>query len=235
VRQYLSRRLQHFRARDFSDRGKEILVTVFSGLLEGTYRNRTSAIILLLGVADVKSELPRLKGIIDRSEERLKEGHRRELEELERRAARYGDSVPRGVLRQLEAARSKTYWQDTTLWHALRARARMGVKEDVQRCIDMVASHPHPDARGAGLLSSLAYIRQPEVVSYISEYLDGDTMPSRGGSRNVVVDSYAAYAASALASMLEGFPLKAYRTSQPEKLKVARDWMAEQTEWKIIR
>jgi hypothetical protein len=190
---------------------------------------------LLLGVADVKSELPRLKGIIDRSEERLKEIHRMELEELERRAARHGDSVPRGVQRQLEAARGKTYWQDTTLWHALRARARMGVKEDVQRCIDMVASHPHPDARGAGLLSSLSYVRQPEVVSYISEYLDDDTMPSRGGSSDVVVDSYAAYAASALASMLEGFPLKSYRTSQPEKLKVARNWMAEQTEWKITR
>jgi hypothetical protein len=108
------------------------------GLVE-TQMNARGEIILLAGVADLKSELPRLKQFIDEHEGKLKQQHEENLAEWartvekmpERRQARFADSL------------LEQYWQSSLVWDALRARARMGVKEDIARCIELV--EPHPD------------------------------------------------------------------------------------------
>jgi hypothetical protein len=58
----------------------------------------------------------------------------------------------------------------------LRARARMGVKEDILRCIDLVESHPDEDYRVTWLLHGLSYVRQPEVINYLQKYLNSDKL-----------------------------------------------------------
>jgi hypothetical protein len=136
---YLAARLLQFTSRDFSEESRQLVrEMLLRGLVE-TQMNARGEIILLAGVADLKSELPRLKQFIDEHEGKLKQQHEENLAEWartvekmpERRQARFADSL------------LEQYWQSSLVWDALRARARMGVKEDIARCIELV--EPHPD------------------------------------------------------------------------------------------
>lgn len=191
------------RTSDFTDHSKEILRELVAVHSWGK-------LVLVVGVAGIESELPRLQEMIDDLEGELKQQY------------------------QPPSRRKRTYWENSVLWAALRARARMGVTEDIQRCIDMVESHPEPSYRVGWLLRELSYVRQPEVVSYISEYLHTDRMlPSRGD--DAVAGSYAQGAAQALAWMLEDFPKKPGLSVAQQDIETIRNWMVDQTEWKIIR
>lgn len=117
---------------------------------------------------------------------------------------------------------------------AMMARGRMGIKEDVQRCIDLVESHPDERFRVGVLLDRISYIRQPEVVQYLKRYL---MMDKTEDSKVSLRKTYAQRAARALSKILEDFPRsKDGKSMAPRELvEYQRKWMSEQTEWNIIR
>jgi hypothetical protein len=223
------------RASDFTPGAKQILQSWVASICDGTYKNpyQIQEIILLVGIANVQSQLARLGELVGRWDDRLRQMHQREIGEWHKQMVAYGENPPRGLQASGELLRKKTYWQSSSLWDVLRARARMGMKEDIRRCIEMAESHPDPNYRAAYLFDQLAYIRQPEVVEYLRSYLDDNRVPVRR-SKDVVVASYAARAASALAGMFENPPIKSYQT-RPENILTLQKWMAEQKTWRIVR
>jgi hypothetical protein len=186
-------------------------------------------IVLLVGVADMKSELPQLEQLIQENEGKLKEEHERYLAQGRREIENMSESMREhyGYILQ------KQYWQKSVVWAALRARARMGVKEDIARCIELVESHPDEDYRVESLLNELSYVRQPEVVDYLHTYLKSDKLEAYKGI-DVVRSTYAQYAAIALGRMLCGFPWKKDFPPKPEMIERCREWMAEQKQRNII-
>ena len=227
---YLSRWLLQFTSTDFSEASRQLLRELLVPAMVDARTKPREDIILLAGVPDLKSELPRLKQFVDEHEGRLKQQHEQNLAEWaqtvekmpERRQARFADSL------------LKQYWQNSLVWAALRARARMGVEEDIARCIALVESHPDEDYRVAWLLKELSYVRQPEVVDYLHKYLKSEKVRESKGP-DTVVGTYAQHAAKALAQMLRGFPGRKDIGGDKETIELRRKWMAEQKEWDIIR
>jgi len=160
--------------------------------------------VLLVGAADVNSALPVLRRIVDEVNEPLE---------------------PFRI-----DNRKRTH---SLAFAALMARARMGVKEDIQRCIELVESHPDEGFRVIVLLKRISYIRQPEVVQYLKKYLFMDKIEP--GAETQLRMTYAQRAARALARMLRGFPGKRDGVAGPKTMERCRKWMSEQTKWVIIR
>lgn len=248
-KQYLGRRLLQFRAGDFSTESKQILNELLTtalgkGKLNGYVRGY---VMLLVGVADMKSELPRLKEFMEQQEDKRKQEHQKEVDSLRERLARHqkrvdrlrelNSRIPEGDkyrLKILNKQLKKQYWQSSLMWVALRARARMGVKEDIHRCIELVESHPDEEYRRDRLLQALAYVRQPEIVGYLYDYLQHSKAKTefRG---DAIIYSEAQRAAMALAAMLRGFPGKKHYGGDQETMERCRRWMSEQKQWDIIR
>jgi hypothetical protein len=187
--------------------------------------------------------LPRLKQFIEERGEELRRRRAREVEELQKSLGGSGSGPSGGQHRWLE----RQWWEGTLVWAALRARARMGVKEDIQRCIELVEARPNEDYKVGKPLRDLAYVRQPEVVDYIYyEYLKSDRKTA-GDPPCVPPVTYASRAAWALSQMVRGFPSEWGRGAGPATIERCRKWMAEQKwkqkeaekpeekEWDIIR
>jgi len=127
-------------------------------------------------------------------------------------------------------------WWFQLSWYARIARARMGIKEDIKRCINLVESDK---TRGIGVLTPLneiGYIRQPEAIDFLKTYVFSDetigqVKPTAPG------EPVASYVMGILADCLENFPIKKReeRGYKQEEIELCRKWMSEQKEWKIIR
>jgi len=236
-RGYLANRLLQFEAADFSTEAKQLVQRQFEWALDGGMTREPRDIFLLVGVADLKSELPRLKQFVEEREQEVTRSRAREVEERQKSLGGSG-SGPGGPQRWLE----RQWWQGTLVWAALRARARMGIKEDIQRCIELADSHPNEDYKVSHFLKELAYVRQPEVVDYIYDYLKSDKV-EKWKARDVIGNSYAERAAMALAEMLPGFPGRKDIGGDAKTIERCRKWMAEQRQkleqekkqWDIIR
>lgn len=164
--------------------------------------------ILLAGAADVNSALPVLRRIVD------------------------------DVNEPLEPFRIDNRKRSHALaFAALMARARMGIKEDIQRCIEVVEAHPDEDFRVGVLLKRLSYVRQPEVVEYLKKYLFTDKIEP--GPETQLRMTYAQRAMIPLSKMLRDFPIgegKDIKFDTLEELTTyVRKWMAKQKKWDIIR
>lgn len=234
-KQYLGRMLLQFRAADFSTEAKELLRDQFSSALVDRKMNGyvRGYIILLVGVADIKSELPRLKEFIELREDKLKQEHKEDVDRLNKLL----EGTPETRKARLEALHkmlNRQYWQGTLVWDALRSRAGMGVKEDIIRCVELAESHPDEGYKVTRLLRELSYVRQPEVVNYLQKYLNSDKLEPYKGY-DVIRKSYAQRAAMALAEMLRGFPGNKHYGGDQETMERCRKWMNEQKEWHIIR
>ncbi len=231
----LGRMLLQFKASDFSTEAKELLRQLLSQALIDLKMNGyvRGYIILLVGVADMKSELSHLKEFIEQQEDKLIQEHKKSIDRLENLLDRIPEEHKARRNTVLKMLR-KQYWQDTLMWQALRARARMGVKKDILRCIELVELHPDEDYRVAFLLGQLAYVRQPEIVNYLQKYLNSDNLESYKGY-DTIRKSYAQRAAMAISKMLYGFPENPDYGGNQETIEHCRKWMAEQTEWRLIR
>jgi len=228
--------LLRFTSGDFSEESKQVLRRLLRESMEKG--NVSKTVVLLVGVADLKSELPRLNTLINELEGPLRERHEKYLEEC-REALNSLPKRPEGVppshLKKVyEKNLKKQYWQHSVLWAALRARARMGVEEDIYRCIEMVESHPDEAYRAARLFKELSYVRQPQVVRYLAGYLENETLYPYLGP-DVVRFTYGQCAAQALARMLRGFPVKERGTPDKETIAGCVQWLAEREQWDIIR
>jgi hypothetical protein len=182
-----------FRSKDFSDASKSLIHKMLMA------KKPKPDVILLCGVADMKSELPRLKEFL------------------------IDESDYKGPMRDIGRN-----------WAARRARARMGVKEDIKRCIEFVEAYPDEERRVTFLLKDISYVRQPDVVEYLRKYLDSDKEILVGGCVGTI--SYAGYAARALAKMLPGFPGSDDQVAySKEKIVHFREWMSKQKEWNLLQ
>ena len=128
-------------------------------------------------------------------------------------------------------------WYYTTAWTARLARARMGVKEDIEKCISLLESEIKKNPYEIhSMLNYLEYIRQPESIKCLESYLNSDlrlprTNPDEPG------ELISNYIIEILIDNLENFPIKknVLRAYSPEQIDIARKWMSEQKEWQIIR
>jgi len=160
---------------------------------------------LICGVADVREALPHLKELL--------------IDELEYKAKA---EKPAGVM-----------WYHLLGWQARLARARMGVQEDINKCIELAEAEEDLDARVIRLLSDIGYIHQPEAIRYLQKYLESDEKVSP----EALGEPVASYAMDILAESLSNYPIerKRGRGYSQEEIEICRKWMSEQKEWKIIR
>lgn len=227
----------NFRAADFSEKAKELLRQQLTRALVDPSMNPRGSIILLVGVADMKSELPRLVKFVARQELILKRRHEEYVRDEKRLLQEQLKRFPKKTRFLLKNLDKKTYWQSTEMWDALRAAARMGSKPAIRRCINLVESHPDERTRHIHLIH-LAYVRQPDIVDYLHECLNHGQTDEEIDSKikgDQIIMSEAQRAAMSLARMLRGFPVDEYCSAYPETIRRCRKWMAEQTEWDIIR
>lgn len=127
-------------------------------------------------------------------------------------------------------------WYYAVGWNARLARARMGIKGDIEKCIRLVDSEPH---RGIGALTPLndiGYIRQPEAIEFLKSYVFSDETIGQV-ELTVPGEPVASYVMGILTDCLENFPIKKkeQRGYTQEEIELFRKWMSEQKEWKIIR
>jgi len=140
---------------------------------------------------------------------------------------------------QYQAEADKTgekKWYLTTAWAARLARARMGVKEDIARCIELAEGEKNGADRVLRILPKIGYIRQPEAIEYLRKYLESSERlpPTNPGARG---EPYASRVVYILAESLQGFPVKPKLTRwyTDEEIEICRKWMTDKTNWKIIR
>ena len=127
-------------------------------------------------------------------------------------------------------------WYRTEGWCARLARARMGIKEDIDKCIELVNSTKHKGLGVLNLLHDIGYIRQPAAINFLKNYVDSDKLlspvkPTAPG------EPVAAYVIDILTVCLVDFPIERRegRGYKQHEIELCRKWMAKQTEWKIRR
>jgi len=193
-----------FKAEDFSSSTKELIRQNF---LRNT-NIRQSRFALIVGVANITEELPRLERLL--------------IDELAYQtvADKTGDKK----------------WYYTLGWYARLARARMGIQSDTDKCIELVRAEGDITEKVLRLLPNIGYIRQPEAIECLREYLNSDERLQRVNP-NVPGEPVASYIINILADCLDEFPIekRERRGYTVEEINLCRQWMAAQTMWRIIR
>jgi hypothetical protein len=169
---------QNHQKEDFSDEAKAKLRNYLDGVIQSnSHGYYAQNVILLIGVADIQGETARLQTIIEQVN---------------------GPLQPFGAL---------ALPRHEMVFAALKAKARMGDEDAVERCIALVDSVEDEEFRVVTLLKHIQYIRQPKAVEYIKGYLYSDKKQAYAGP-DAVVYSYSWHAASYLEEMIAGFPTK---------------------------
>ena len=205
---YIEELLSKVRSEDFSESARTAL---FEELREAQadakrHPGALNTCILVVGTADVREALPVLA-----------DGAYKSSDDVETILA------------------TRTGWRSSCAWAALRARARMGVEEDIELCLRFARAFPDRDEHARFLSKDLAYVRQPQVVEYIRPFLFSDHLEDVGGSIDVTPQSEGQWAATALGQMLEGFPWTRDFSPGESALEECRAWMKGRTEYSLIR
>ncbi|MFA5239262.1 MAG: hypothetical protein WC476_06090 [Phycisphaerae bacterium] len=199
----ISSRLLSFTEKDFSPAAKELIRQNLKT------NNRKGETIMLVGVANIIEEQPRLEGLL--------------IDEL---------------AYQAEADKTgKMPWYFTLGWRAHLALARMGVKEDVDKCVGLIEQEIDNN-KNWRLLHDLGYIRQPEAIESLKKYFLSDLKLPPMKPDGWGAESYSRYIMPILDENLSNFPIKQKKSRgfyTKEEIELCRKWMSEQKEWKIIR
>ncbi len=175
--------------------------------------NVARRMIIICGVANLKDQIPKLEKLLINEMEYKK----KEMEENPDFPYSFGLYSSNG-------------------WSARLARARMGVKEDIKRCIEVVEAEKDIRRKLTNLLPQIGYIRQPEAIEYLRKYLESNQMLS--GGKDTIGTNVGLNTMNILSQCLSNFPFKkkeTYSSFSMEELDQCRIWMAQQKEWKIIR
>jgi hypothetical protein len=166
--------------------------------------NPRKELIRVSGVAQLKEALPRLEELLI------------DEQEFNRKHRKLGRK-----------------WYYTPGWNARLARARMGIEDDINRCIQLVGSVEDTRLKVYHLLPAIAYIRRPEAVGYLQEHLNSNMILKTDRMEEPV----AAYVLDLLGDCLRDFPIekKAGRGYGQEDIERARHWMTQHKEWNIVR
>jgi len=200
--------LLSFTEQDFNEASK----TMIREAMARAYPGRST--VLICGVANIQEELPRLKELL--------------IDEPNYMANRSPVTSPDAHI----------MWSYTVGWAARLARARMGVKEDIEKCIELVktAEKDSFNIVVVHLLKDIAYIRQPEAIDYLRQYLNSDRRlaPTNPGN---IGEPVANYVMNFIAESLDNYPIerREVRNYSEQEIELCRKWMSKQTEWKIIR
>lgn len=167
-----------------------------------------ASIIRICGVADIKEELPRLEKFLIDETAYTKDPKMKHFPK----------------------------WYYTLGWSTRLARARMGVKKDIARCIELTETEQDSDERVLRILPDIGYIRQPEAIECLRKYLESNKRlpPVKATAPG---ELYASRAMHILAESLENYPVKKKeaRNYTKEEIDLCRKWMAKQKKWIIKR
>jgi len=130
-------------------------------------------------------------------------------------------------------------WYYTLGWDARLARARMGVKEDIQRCVNLIEKEIDSN-KNFRLLKDLGYIRQPESIESLRKYFLSNLAlpPTNPGMEG---EPYSKYLMPILEDNLPNFPIKKSKSHKlgriysREEIELCKKWMAKQSKWIIKR
>ena len=127
-------------------------------------------------------------------------------------------------------------WYFTTGWAARLACARMGVREDIAKCIQLAESEQDATERVLRILPQIGYVRQPEAIEYLRKYLESSERlpPTNPGMPG---ELYASRVMHIFAESLEDYPVRQKPAGNytEEEIDLCRRWMASKANWKIIR
>jgi hypothetical protein len=188
-------------------RAKDFREQTKTKIFDELKKKPSKQIIEICGVADIKEGLPLLKNML--------------IDEIA-----YATDPNQGA-----------QWYLTIGWSARLARARMGVKEDINRCIEL--AEPELNKKPPSVLrlfNDMGYIRQPEAIDFLMRYIFSDERIGEV-SPPIPGEPVASYVMGILVDCLENFPIKKReeRGYTQEEIEQCRKWMSEQKEWKIIR
>lgn len=216
--------LMQFTAEDFNTGAKDVI-------RQATSKERIGVLtVRLCGVANMQDQLPRLEALLIDEVAFVNDPNVRVSS-----AAGYEDWDPHAKELQVQLERRfPSKWYHTVGWEARLARARMGVKEDIAKCIELAEREENKAERVLTILPQIGYIRQPEGIQYLRTYLESDERLPRLGAIRL---SYASRVMNILAESLEDYPIKPKPSFNytDEEIELCRKWMADETNWKIIR
>jgi hypothetical protein len=200
-----SYKLMNNTEKDFNDESKNLIRKVLNNANKQYVGGDPS--VLLCGIANIQEELPRLKDLL--------------INEL--------DNEPN------KNKAMGTKWYQTTGWAARLARARMGVKEDIEKCVKLIESEIDNNNNFI-ILKDLGYIRRPEAIESLKKYFLSDKrLPPT--NTNEPGEGYSYYIMDFLIDSLENIPVqkKPGRGYSQEQIDTVKKWISEQKTWKIIR
>ena len=119
-------------------------------------------------------------------------------------------------------------------WDALRARARMGVKEDIQLCLQFAEATTDQAILAGFIFEQLAYLRQPEIVEYLKPFAFRDDAAVKA-EHDIVEALYCDKAVEALAYMIEGFPLQPGLPPMEGDVERCREWLRNHPKYTLRR
>ena len=130
----------------------------------------------------------------------------------------------------------KVHWRYTKTWNARLAKARMGVKEEIDSCVSKIKEEIDNNPRfPVSLFDDLGYIRHPESVELLKEYFSSN----RNLPPTEVVEPFASYLMPIMQQNLIGFPelrdINRLRYSTPKEINICKDWVKKQTAFNIRR
>ena len=197
--------LDEMRAEDFSDSAKEALCARLVESMEKPRLVDERSAALAVGIADVRKALPLLA----------------------KQSFKKTDDVQ-------SIASAGRRWFDSVRWHWLRARARMGVEEDILLCIRLVEAMPKECDRATLMFEQLAYVRQPEIVEHLKSYAFRDDVAVQAEG-DILGTLYCEKAIEALAYMIEGFPLEPGRSCYGDRIEECREWLRNHPKYTLRR
>lgn len=162
VRQVTRRALKNFSEADYSDVAKQFLSDQLRDCVKVPVHGRDTGkllgIIGLIGRAKSTGDLEVLRQV------------RSEYNDVFQNLDKKYISV-KGQYRQ----KVECPWLGTPGWITALVRARMGVKEEIAFCIQLVDDFPDEEFKSKVLYDALTYIESPEVVSYLYKKCQDET------------------------------------------------------------
>jgi len=201
--------LLNYTANDFNGQSKALIRKALAQANIGRVGGHAS--IWLCGVANLQDQLPRLNELL--------------MDEVAYRTDR--------------KTRHSTKWYYSSAWAARLARARMGIKQDIERCIALIEEEIDGNKQWR-LLDRLGYIRQPEAIESLKGYFLSNLRlpPTNPGMEG---EAYSHYLMPILEDSLLNWPVRSTpiqrsaRVYSEEEIQLCKEWISEQTRWQIRR